>query len=287
MLYRVTSRSGLKEFALSLKPTHLVSLIDPESPAPDRPSGVAAADHLLFRFHDLDTTDAASGGPTAEVADALVAFALRLQAEARVLVHCEAGISRSTAAALVLDLATPGLACRRCAGPSGGGLGPALCAPAGGAAEPRPAAARRYAAQARRPACRAQSNRLRGWPNLSPLQFEDPPPAPQLIPAAPLGFEMLSGAGDEGCRKPPSPKRADKAYSDERLWCRHHGADASNGRGQRGRPGTTGEEERILTLMIGGLRLSGIGCSAGDVATQYDAYYVADGWARRRGQMIR
>ena len=55
------------------------------------------------------SADAASGGPTAEVADALVAFALRLHAEARVLAHCEAGISRSTAAALVLDLAAPGL----------------------------------------------------------------------------------------------------------------------------------------------------------------------------------
>jgi predicted protein tyrosine phosphatase len=108
MLYRVTSRSGLQEFVRALKPTHLVSLIDPESPAPDRPSGVAVADHLLFRFHDLDTTDAATGGPTAEVADALVVFALRLHAEARVLVHCEAGISRSTAAALALDLAAPG-----------------------------------------------------------------------------------------------------------------------------------------------------------------------------------
>ena len=66
------------------------------------------------------------------------------------------------------------------------------------------------------------------------------------------------------------------------VW--HHGADGVE-RARAAAALATGEEERILTLMIARIAYKRHRLIRGlDVATQY---YVADCWARRRGQMIR
>ena len=105
MCYRISSRNGIRRAARGLDATHMVSLVDPGTPLPPRPSRVRAENHRLFRLHDLDTTDPLAGGPTRELVDELVALALALPDDARVLVHCEAGRRRSAAAALTMVLA--------------------------------------------------------------------------------------------------------------------------------------------------------------------------------------
>lgn len=93
------------------RPTHLLGILDPPTPEP------AIYDHdpdsritLLLRFQDIDASQ--PEGPTAEHAEKIIAFADQVRSAhartpARLLVHCHAGISRSTASAyiaLVRDL---------------------------------------------------------------------------------------------------------------------------------------------------------------------------------------
>jgi predicted protein tyrosine phosphatase len=85
--------------------THILSLLDPGWPAPDALAGFAGHERLDLRFHDI--VDALPGLRRPERADvlALLEFARGLGGAetAHLLVHCQKGLSRSTAAlALVL-----------------------------------------------------------------------------------------------------------------------------------------------------------------------------------------
>jgi predicted protein tyrosine phosphatase len=87
------------------RPTHLLGILDPPTPAP------AIYDHephsrttLLLRFQDIDVSQ--PDGPTPEHVQEIIAFADQVRgaharAPARLLVHCHAGISRSTASAYI------------------------------------------------------------------------------------------------------------------------------------------------------------------------------------------
>ncbi len=87
------------------RPTHLLGILDPPTPQP------AVYDHdphsrttLLLRFQDIDASQ--PDGPTAEHVAKIIAFAdevrgAHARAPARLLVHCHAGISRSTASAYI------------------------------------------------------------------------------------------------------------------------------------------------------------------------------------------
>jgi predicted protein tyrosine phosphatase len=87
------------------RPTHLLGILDPLTPQP------AVYDHephsrttLLVRFQDIDASQ--PDGPTAEHVAKIIAFADQVRsaharAPARLLVHCHAGISRSTASAYI------------------------------------------------------------------------------------------------------------------------------------------------------------------------------------------
>lgn len=86
-------------------PTHLLGILDPQTPEP------AIYDHernsrttLLLRFQDIDVGQ--PDGPTAAHVGEIIAFADQVRsahaaAPARLLVHCHAGISRSTASAYI------------------------------------------------------------------------------------------------------------------------------------------------------------------------------------------
>jgi predicted protein tyrosine phosphatase len=89
--------------------THVLSLLDPGWPEPSSLAGLGARRRLDLRFHDI--VDALPGlrppGP-AEV-DALLAFGADC-AGGHLLVHCQKGLSRSTAAlALILAQARPAM----------------------------------------------------------------------------------------------------------------------------------------------------------------------------------
>jgi predicted protein tyrosine phosphatase len=96
----ITNRSRVRQTARRFGATHLVSLFDPGTPA-YRPSRVRPADHLRLIFYDLEQADA-YGGPKRSDIEAILSFGRRLDLTARVAVACEAGRSRSTAAAFLL-----------------------------------------------------------------------------------------------------------------------------------------------------------------------------------------
>jgi predicted protein tyrosine phosphatase len=90
----------------SERPSHVVSLLSPEE-IHLAPNGHAADRHLRLGMHDLREATALLGDvpPQAEHVDQLIAFGRGWSCEAPILVHCWAGISRSTAAAFTLACA--------------------------------------------------------------------------------------------------------------------------------------------------------------------------------------
>ncbi|WP_348533044.1 protein tyrosine phosphatase [Hyphomicrobium sp. NDB2Meth4] len=80
--------------------THLVSAINADL-APQTPAGFAAERHLRLDMHDIiEPCDGASPPGEAHVG-ALLDFVERWDREAPLLIHCYAGLSRSTAAAFI------------------------------------------------------------------------------------------------------------------------------------------------------------------------------------------
>ncbi len=84
--------------------THVLSILDPGTPEPAKFAALQA-DHLLrLRFHDIiETNIPAMDAPASEHVEAILAFgADATRAHHRILIHCHMGISRSTAAAIML-----------------------------------------------------------------------------------------------------------------------------------------------------------------------------------------
>src|SRR5579863_822462 len=94
--------------------SHVVSLLDPDWPVPDAFARFGKHDKLELRFHDIiDEHNTDMIVPQRAHVAQLLAFGRRLSAEPRVdtylLVHCHAGVSRSTASmVLILAQALPG-----------------------------------------------------------------------------------------------------------------------------------------------------------------------------------
>ena len=91
--------------------SHVVSILDPEWPVPEAFGAFGEHAKLELRFHDVIE---AHGGeivvPQPEHVESLLAFGRHLQTNAHLLVHCHAGVSRSTASmALILAQACPDL----------------------------------------------------------------------------------------------------------------------------------------------------------------------------------
>lgn len=77
-----------------------ISILSPETPHPVF-TVLQPEDHLRLTFHDVITTDSGLSAPSARDAERLVAFIDGWQKQSPMLIHCWAGISRSTAAAFV------------------------------------------------------------------------------------------------------------------------------------------------------------------------------------------
>ncbi len=94
--------------------SHVLSILDPDWPVPEAFGSFGEHEKLELRFHDVIEEDPHLVPPRAEDVARLLAFGRDLLAEpptgAHLLVHCHAGISRSTASlALILAQALPGL----------------------------------------------------------------------------------------------------------------------------------------------------------------------------------
>jgi predicted protein tyrosine phosphatase len=89
------------------KVTHVLSILDPATPEPDAFGSYGEHAKLELRFHDvIEEHVAGYDSPQPHHIEALLEFGRELTkepaGEAHLLVHCHMGISRSTAAALLL-----------------------------------------------------------------------------------------------------------------------------------------------------------------------------------------
>jgi predicted protein tyrosine phosphatase len=90
--------------------THVLSMLGPHSPDPPGFAAFAPHQRLILRFHDVIEPQPDQIAPTREDVERLLVFGREVSEipEAHLLVHCHAGVSRSTAAAaLILMQANP------------------------------------------------------------------------------------------------------------------------------------------------------------------------------------
>jgi predicted protein tyrosine phosphatase len=99
MIY-VCNLRELSTHCLDLAPSHLISLVEHDV-QPPTPAGLAPEHHLRIVIHDI--CEPLDGCVLAERhhVESLIAFARDWPGERPLLIHCVAGISRSTAAALI------------------------------------------------------------------------------------------------------------------------------------------------------------------------------------------
>jgi predicted protein tyrosine phosphatase len=86
---------------LRRRPSHLLTLLDPATPV-ERPLGVLASRHLRLDVDDIDHPMDGYRAPDEDAVRSLLAFSRTWDAAAPMVVHCYAGISRSTASAFVI-----------------------------------------------------------------------------------------------------------------------------------------------------------------------------------------
>jgi predicted protein tyrosine phosphatase len=100
---------GLEELTLhgSRGVTHVLSILDPEWPEPEAFASFPAHHRTILRFHDAIQPGPGLVLPAQGHVEAIIGFGRSLAAwehqdERHLLVHCHAGISRSTAAMAIL-----------------------------------------------------------------------------------------------------------------------------------------------------------------------------------------
>jgi predicted protein tyrosine phosphatase len=79
---------------------HIVTLINDQTAVP-RPASVAEADHLFLAMHDIAVEMQGFRAPTEQHVRQLLDFVGRWHRRTPLVVHCWAGISRSTAGAFI------------------------------------------------------------------------------------------------------------------------------------------------------------------------------------------
>jgi predicted protein tyrosine phosphatase len=97
----VTPLSAVEDSIRLHFPSHLVTLLSPEHMI-DTPDGIPSDRHLRLAFNDVADEWESDTPPAAHHIEKLIGFGRDWDAEHPMLVHCWAGISRSTAAAYIL-----------------------------------------------------------------------------------------------------------------------------------------------------------------------------------------
>ena len=97
----VCPKSKVPSVAAQLRPSHLVTLLDPhdEMPTPEEVSGHR---HLRLGMHDITSAAVEHTPPDEMHVRDLIAFAKTWDRRQPMLIHCWAGISRSTASAFTI-----------------------------------------------------------------------------------------------------------------------------------------------------------------------------------------
>ncbi len=105
---RITTRFACARACADAGATHLIGIADPDVPLPT-PPGLTAAHHLRLHFADVAHGHLNWAASPSKVA-ALLRFAKDLTDDDVLIIHCEAGRSRSPAAAIAVLAQTYGVA---------------------------------------------------------------------------------------------------------------------------------------------------------------------------------
>ncbi|MGH6871015.1 MAG: tyrosine phosphatase family protein [Rhizomicrobium sp.] len=97
----VTPLSGIHNAIRGYRPSHMITLLSPEHMI-ETPDGIVPARHLRIGMNDVADAAASDMPPSVRHVDELLAFGRGWKADAPLLVHCWAGVSRSMAAAYIL-----------------------------------------------------------------------------------------------------------------------------------------------------------------------------------------
>jgi predicted protein tyrosine phosphatase len=103
----ISSFAAMPDTIRRHRPSHLLSLMDEHV---ETPAAILPGRHFRIRVHDICEPAEGAIAPCATHIDDILAFARSWTREAPFLVHCWAGVSRSTAAAYILlcDVRGPG-----------------------------------------------------------------------------------------------------------------------------------------------------------------------------------
>jgi predicted protein tyrosine phosphatase len=99
-MIHVCSLARLPEMIGRTGARHVVSLLATEDDL-TRPAAIAPENHLWLQVHDIVEPEEGFVAPQPQHVEELVAFVQRWPREAPLIIHCYAGVSRSTAAAFV------------------------------------------------------------------------------------------------------------------------------------------------------------------------------------------
>lgn len=101
-LIYVCPKSKVPKVAAETRPSHLITLLDPADEMPT-PEDISGHRHLRLGMHDVTAPSPEHHAPPDEMhVRELIAFAKGWDRSRPMLVHCWAGISRSTATALTI-----------------------------------------------------------------------------------------------------------------------------------------------------------------------------------------
>jgi len=97
----VCGLSEVERIIAARRPSHMITLLDPASMI-ETPAGLAAERHLRLGVNDIAEPMEGLTLPGQRAVADILAFGRAWDASAPMLVHCWAGVSRSTAAAFVI-----------------------------------------------------------------------------------------------------------------------------------------------------------------------------------------
>lgn len=100
-MIHITSLADFSGHAMEIRPSHVVSMLaDDDFPA--TPESVSGENHLRLTFDDINQPLPGHSPPGLEHLERLIDFGQRWNGNGSLISHCFAGVSRSSAAALIL-----------------------------------------------------------------------------------------------------------------------------------------------------------------------------------------
>ena len=107
-IIHICSLKMVDSLAAEIKPSHVLSLLGGITPFPRTPEGIDPANHLMMTLADIAEPEPGMIIPDTSHVEQVIAFGKRWSEQSGgrpLLVHCFAGISRSTASTLAIACA--------------------------------------------------------------------------------------------------------------------------------------------------------------------------------------